>query len=142
MTILGSHQAIPTLAAAQLQCWAISLLAYNYQIQFCPTGEHANTDGLSRLSLHLPPEAEASVDAMCYNLGQVQAFLVTAVKLGTSSRQDPKVSRVMHYTLNRWPASVPLEFKSWYSRRDELMIEENCLLWGVRVVQVETEGLE
>ena len=110
------------------------LSAYNYVIQFRPTEEHANADGLSHLPLHLPPGAEASVDAACYNLGQIQALPVTAAKLRACSRQDLEVSRVMHYTRNGWPASVLPELKSFYSRRDELTIEGNCLLWGVRVV--------
>ena len=133
-TILGPHQAIPTLAAACLQRWAITLSAYNYVIQFRPTEEHANADGLSCLPLHLSPGAEASVDAACYNLGQIQALPVTAAKLGTCSRQDPEMSRVMHYTHNGWPANVRPKLKSFYSRRDELTIEGNCLLWGVRMI--------
>ena len=54
-TILGPYHAIPTLAAARLQRWAITLSAYNYQIQFRSTKEHANADGLSRLPLNSPP---------------------------------------------------------------------------------------
>ena len=135
LTIIpGPHQAIPALAAARLQRWPIMLSVYNYVIQFCPTEEHANADGLSHLPLHLPPGAEASVDAVCYNLGQIQALLVTAAKLGTCSRQDLEVSRVVHYTCNGWPASVPPKLKFFYSRRDEMTIDGNCLLWGVLVI--------
>ena len=133
-TILGPHQAIPTLAAARLQRWAITLSTYNYEIQFRPTEEHANADGLSRLPLHLPPGAEVSADAACYNLGQIQALPVTAAKLSAYSRHDPQVSRVMHYTCHGWPDSVPVELKPFFSRRDELTVESDCLLWGVRVV--------
>ena len=84
------------------------------------------------------------MDAVCYNLGQIQALPVTAAKLGTCSKQDPEVSRVMHYTRNGWPASVPPEFKPFYSRFDELTIEGNCLLWGPSdcAHQTETEGLK
>ena len=46
-TILGPHNAIPTLAAARLQRWAIILSAYQYNIVFRRTEEHANADGLS-----------------------------------------------------------------------------------------------
>ena len=92
-----------------------------------------NADGFSSLPLHLLPGVEASVDAACYNLGQIQTLPVIATKLGTCSRQDLEVSRVMHYTLNEWLASVLPELKSFYSRR-ELTIEGNCLLWWVRVV--------
>ena len=91
-TILGPYHAIPTLAAAHLQRWAITLSSYNYQIQFCSTKVHANADGLLRLPLNSPPGAEASKDAACYNLGQIQALPVTAVKVGSCSRHDPQVS--------------------------------------------------
>lgn len=49
-TILGSNQSIPTLAGALL-CWAVVLAADTYQIEFHPTGEQANADGLSQLPL-------------------------------------------------------------------------------------------
>ena len=133
-TILGSYHAIPTLAAARLQRWAITLSAYNYQIQFYSTKEHANADGLSRLPLNSPPGAEASRDAACYNLGQIQALPVTAAKVGSCSRHDPQVSRVMHFTRCGWPSSVPADLKPFHSRREELTVEGDCLLWGVRVV--------
>lgn len=45
-TILGPKQGVPTLAAARLQRWALMLAAYTYDIEFRPTGQHANADGL------------------------------------------------------------------------------------------------
>ena len=50
-TILGPNQGIPSLAAARLQRWAIQLAGYSYEIQFRPTTQHCNADGLSRLLL-------------------------------------------------------------------------------------------
>ena len=50
-TILGPKKGIPPLAAARLQRWAWTLSAYLYDIEFRPTGDHANTNGLSRLPL-------------------------------------------------------------------------------------------
>ena len=50
-TIFGSKRGVPALAAARLQCWAVQLAAYEYDIEFCPTARHANADGLSRLPL-------------------------------------------------------------------------------------------
>ena len=50
-TILGPHNAIPTLAAARLQRWAIILSAHQYNIVFRQkTEEHGNTDGLSTVA--------------------------------------------------------------------------------------------
>ena len=50
-TILSPKKGIPTLAAARLQRWAWILSAYHYDIEFRPTNEHGNADGLSRLPL-------------------------------------------------------------------------------------------
>ena len=51
-TIFGHKKGIPAVAAARLQRWAVKLSAYNYQIEFRPTREHSNADGLSRLPLN------------------------------------------------------------------------------------------
>ena len=39
----------------------------------------------------------------------------------------------MHFTRG-WPSSVPSDLKPFHLRREELTVEEDCLLWGVRVV--------
>ena len=49
LTILGPKSAVPTLAAARLQRWALILASYHYEVVFRRTSEHSNADGLSRL---------------------------------------------------------------------------------------------
>ena len=46
-TLLGPKKSIPPLVAARLQRWALLLSAYSYEIEWKPTREHANADGLS-----------------------------------------------------------------------------------------------
>ena len=60
-------------------------------VQFRHTEDHENADGLSHLPLNSPPGVEASQDAACYNMGQMQALPVTASKLSVCSRHDPQV---------------------------------------------------
>ena len=60
MTILSPSHSIPLLA--RLQRWALTLSAYQYDIQSKRTQDHANADGLSRLPLEGQPKAEAAVD--------------------------------------------------------------------------------
>ena len=50
LAIVGPKAAIPTLAAARMQPWALILLAYDYQIEYRKSEEHSNCDALSRLS--------------------------------------------------------------------------------------------
>ena len=40
----------------------------------------------------------------------------------------------MHFTRCGWPSRVPADLKPFHSRREELTVEGDCLLWGVRVV--------
>ena len=75
---------IPTLAAARLQRWALILSVYMYEIRFRCTEEHANADCLP---LNSSPGPEQSVEATCFNLGQVHAHPITAAKLSECSWQ-------------------------------------------------------
>ena len=40
----------------------------------------------------------------------------------------------MQYTRNGWPDKVSKELVQFHGRRDEITIEGNCLMWGIRVI--------
>ena len=46
-TILSPKASLPALVAAWLQRWAIILSAYQYEVEFRPTQQHGNPNGLS-----------------------------------------------------------------------------------------------
>lgn len=54
LAILGPKSAIPTLAALRMQRWALTLLAYDYEIEYRRSADHANVDALSRLPCETP----------------------------------------------------------------------------------------
>ena len=80
-TNLGPKKGIPPLAAARLQRWAWILSAYTYQIEFHPTGDHGNTDGLSRLPLRIAPPDDPNSDPRVFNISQMEALPVTVRQL-------------------------------------------------------------
>ena len=49
VTILGPKVGVPLLAAARMQRWSLILAAYQYEIEYRKSAEHANADALSRL---------------------------------------------------------------------------------------------
>ena len=51
IVIFGEKKAVPSMAAARLQRWAILLAAYDYKIMYKKGSEIANADALSRLPL-------------------------------------------------------------------------------------------
>ena len=53
--LLGERNAIPAMASARVQRWALTLSAYDYQIVYKPGSKHANADSLSRLPLPEEP---------------------------------------------------------------------------------------
>ena len=133
-TILGPKQGIPPLAAIRLQRWANLLASYQYTIQFKATLDHANADAMSRLPLPVVPSVDGEQDAQCFLLGQMQASPVTMEQLKVATRRDAILSKVVQYTCTSWPACVPETFASFQRKKEELSVENGCLLWGVRVV--------
>ena len=132
LSILGSKQGVPPLAAARLQRWAVVLSAYTYDIVFKPTKAHCNADALSRLPL--PESATTYSGPTEFNISQIYALPVTSVSIQSCSRKDPLLSRVIRFTRSGWPSTVAEELKPYHQRRHELTIEAGCLLWGIRVV--------
>ena len=130
-TILGPKTGIPSMAAARLQRWALLLSAYSYSIEFKPTQDHGNADGLSRLPLgsRQPPDTTSA-----FMIGQVQALPVTSEYLETVTRQDPLLSQIHRYVQEGWPSSTPEEYKPFRDRQDELTTQGYAVLWGNRVV--------
>ncbi|XP_016343694.1 uncharacterized protein LOC107689988 [Sinocyclocheilus anshuiensis] len=57
-TIFSPTKAIPSMAAARLQHWALLLAAYDYDIQYRDGAHHCNADGLSRLPLPTAPQVK------------------------------------------------------------------------------------
>ena len=135
-TILGPKKEIPVMAAARLQRWAIILSAYSYDIEFRPTAHHANADGLSRLPLNSTLPDCISSEPRVFNITQMESLPVTVPQLRQATRNDQILSQVLRYTLDGWP--VVIDSKSplhpYSTRKQELTVEEGCLLCGIRVV--------
>ena len=132
VSLFGPKKAIPPLAAARLQRWAITLSAYSYEIEYKPTKLHANADSLSRLPL---PSTETSEDLVnVFNVAQVEALPVTSLQVSAATKKDPQLSQVFRYTQSGWPVEVPEVLLPYWNRRSEMTIEQDCLLWGIRVV--------
>ncbi|XP_052813877.1 uncharacterized protein K02A2.6-like [Mya arenaria] len=135
-TILGPKKGIPTMAAARLQRWAVTLSAYEYDIVYRKSADHGNCDFLSRLPV-------AGTDA-CYiedagNVSYVEEISISAKDIAEITRKHPVLSKVYEYTMNGWPNHVTeTELKLYFNRRNELSTDNGVILWGLRVVIPDT----
>jgi len=133
LAILGPKSDIPTLAALRMQRWALILMAYNYDIEYRRSADHANADALSRLPRR--DKDKTAEDKNIFYFSAVDDLPVHASDIARSTRKDPLLSKVREITLNGWPDHIEDEaLRPFFIRRTELSEEQGCVLWGRRVI--------
>ena len=137
LTLFGEHKGLPTMAAARIQRWAIILSAYDYHILYRQSEKHSNADRLSRVPL--PETKDAGTETMSAYIDALVCKHLEGAPLGArqiakSTRNDPEFSRLHRYVMEGWPKEIPEELKVFHKRKDELSVEQGCVLWGTRVI--------
>lgn len=127
--ILGQDKPVPSIAAARMQRWAMTLAAYKYQLKYRRGKNIEVADALSRL-----PCADSSKEEPAECLAVFECLPLTAEMIARASKRNIILSRVAEFTMNRWPSSCAEELKPYYARRSELSLEQGCVTWGSRVV--------
>ena len=85
---------------------------------------------MSRLPI---PNDEPKEDIYYFSL--VDDLPITSYEISQETVKDPILSRVLDYTLNGWPGHVKDDtLKPYCIRKDELTVDQNCVLWGLRVI--------
>ena len=128
-----------------MHCWALLLSAYSYDILFRPTGSHGNADDLSHLPLPESTLQTIADDATVFNLTQIQSLPVFSSEVEAATQSDLLLSRVLRYVRQGWPLQVPEFSHPYWLKRNELMVEEDTVKWGVQVVvpsKLRTQVLE
>ena len=121
--------------AARLQRWSSFLSSYDYSIECHSTKENANADFCTRLPLeHMKVNKVhvSSVDEFYTN--QWESLPVTADTVRRCTRTDRELSQIHEYTLSAWPKSVSQHMQTFFNRRNEMSINQGCLVWGTGVV--------
>ena len=132
--ILGPKSAVPTLAALCMQRWALILLAYDYDIQYRRSSDHANADALSRLPCQQDTD-DGTDETEVFCVSHIDELPVSAKDIAEETRRDPLLSKVLDLTLSGWPKFVQNpELKPFCMRKDQLSTDQGCILWGSRVI--------
>ena len=132
--LFSENKSIPTLASARIQHWALTLSAYDYSISYKPGEKHANTDLLSRLPLPdtitdvpLPGETVLLMETL-------QTSPVTAEQIKSWINHDLVLSRVRNMVQKGWGEMNDDVLKPYAQRKDELSVQDGCILCGCRVI--------
>ncbi|XP_011858069.1 PREDICTED: uncharacterized protein K02A2.6-like [Vollenhovia emeryi] len=137
--IFGPKQEIPLTVASRLQRWAYFLSRFTYKIEYIKSQENSNCDALSRLPINdSTPIFENEFTAINYVAESLNTITAREIAIGT--KKDKRLSNIIRYIKGAWPAVREMsEYeKKFYTKREELCVEKECLLWGYRIVVPDT----
>lgn len=136
--LFNEEKGIPVTAAERIRRWALTLSAYEYKIKYKAGSEHGNADGLSRIPVKETVSQVPRVGSIDFSLSYLDSTPITSARIKDSTRRDPEMSLVMRYIESGWTCktseTMPESLKPYYNRRQELTVEDGCILWGQRVV--------
>ncbi|RVE46453.1 hypothetical protein evm_008920 [Chilo suppressalis] len=136
VSIFGSKQGIPTMAASRMQRWAIILSAYTYDITYINTKQNA-ADGLSRLPLPIDnsPKKLSLTTEQTYLHFAENEMLLDYNEIRKHTLKDPILGRILNYIRDGWPIENEIKaLQPFFNRKKELYEELSCVMWGHRVV--------
>jgi transposase InsO family protein len=125
--------AVPVHSAARLQRWSLILAGYQYNIEYRNTKQHANADSMSRLPLPQIWQPKSSF-IECFFFEEEVVTNISSERIRKKTSVDPVLSRVLEYCQIGWPNQVDHYLEPYQHRKDELTIQQGCVLWGSRVI--------
>ena len=93
-----------------------------------------NSNGLSRLPLAKNTLTVPVPGETIFSLSIINDTPVNASGITQLTARDPVLSKVVNFVKTDWPHDVGNECAPYMRRKDELSVEQGCLLWGCRVV--------
>ena len=130
--LFSEDKAIPNMAVARMQRWALLLSAYDYTLKYKAGRENSNADFFSRY----PSEDENEYSKVNNNvyITELVTSPVKAAEISSFSQRDHIITRVIESVKSGWSTKLGEQYKPYVCRRFELAVDYGCLIWGRRVV--------
>ena len=134
--LFQSTKPISPQASGRIQRWSLMLQSYNFVLKHRSGKVLGTADALSRLpqpvaneSTPVPGEWELLVNFLDWSP-------VTGSMISKETAKDPVLSKVFRLCQQGWVFKDPCnpDIKPYLSRRDEMSLQDGCVLWGNRVI--------
>ena len=107
-------------------------MQYNYTLEFCKSNKHLNADMLSRLPVTKTTKGPSH---NVISHVQIETLPVTDTKIKIFMKNDAILFEVLKYLRDdKWPEHISQELRLYFTNRNELSIENDIIMWGLRVV--------
>ena len=143
-TILRDHKSLkrvfnpdkttPQMAAARIQCLALILAAYTYNIQYKEGSQNTNADAfmISRLPLPDTPTSIPVLGEAILLMELLENTPVKAKEIRKWTRISPVLATVLNFMKQGWPSKCPNPaLEPYFQKRDELSVQNDCIHPGI-----------
>ncbi|RLJ22795.1 hypothetical protein DJ031_00245, partial [bacterium endosymbiont of Escarpia laminata] len=131
----GEKKPVPQMLSPRMQRWALMLAAYQYQIVHKPGLSIPQADAHSRLPVGGAPTHVSVPGDTILTMQFMDMLPVTVADIRRETARDPILSQVFIRTRDGFPQQEVNDLlKPYTQRRDELSINDGCLMWGTRVI--------
>ncbi|XP_055528889.1 uncharacterized protein K02A2.6-like [Wyeomyia smithii] len=145
LKVFGSNKGIPLHTANRLQRWALTLLGFDFDVEYISTDQFGYADVLSRLiNKHEKPDEEFVVatigiedeldNALCDSFSNLP---VTFEMVRSATKKDKLLQTVIQHINTGWPAAKQItdpSLKTFCCRRESLSIVKDCIMFCDRIV--------
>jgi hypothetical protein len=117
--LFGEKKGISSQASPRVQRWALTLAAYEYEIQYKAGAMDGNADALSRLPLPKMPEKPPTPRDTIKLVEPLEEIPLHSGQIRDWTRRDPVLAKVQQYTLENWPNNTcpSRELQPYFNRR-------------------------
>ena len=136
--IFSPDKMIPPMSSGRIQRWSLLLQAYKFTLRHRSGTLLGTADALSRLPLMCTTDS-TPVPADWNNLVNfLESSPVSSADIREHTRKDPTLSKVMRFCEIGWTTNIKTledpKMTPFVRRRDELSLQDGCVLWGSRVI--------
>lgn len=143
LAIFGNKKGIPAHSANRLQRWALTLMSYDFDLEYISTANFGAADILSRLIGNTEKANEDTVIACIQIDAEVRhvadeitkALPITFNMVRAATKNDSLLQDMVHYIqTGNWPNQKSSDVKCFFARKDDLSIVDDCIMYAERLV--------
>eukprot|EP00096_Caligus_rogercresseyi_P015395 TRINITY_DN783_c0_g1_i10.p1 TRINITY_DN783_c0_g1~~TRINITY_DN783_c0_g1_i10.p1 ORF type:complete len:755 (+),score=-63.82 TRINITY_DN783_c0_g1_i10:668-2932(+) len=132
--LFTASKPLPDHTSGRLQRWSLMLQSYSFELMHRSGEKLGTADTLSRLPLPYSPESVPVCSEWVNLVGVLDSVPLSVDEVQRLTGEDPILSVVYAYCQDGWPRNIPKELYPFAHRKNELSLQDGCILWGNRII--------